>query len=177
MEDNAMKSSLSRRFVLSGLAATSLAGAGCTTIGSDAQNFPQAFSSFAVDVGPLKEKGLGSFADLVGDATLYELKRIFADRVDPRGPRLVVRLTSLYMTAFPGGGNGDSWRWSSGGGGGSDSLEGDALAIDRKGTVIAQYHLLASRGADRGMVDPDEPGRAVALGQTYAQWLRRQLIR
>ncbi|MGO4705543.1 hypothetical protein AB4072_07180 [Microvirga sp. 2MCAF38] len=169
---------LSRRSLLAGLlAGSSLAVAGCTATGlsSDGQAFPQSFSAFAVDIGPLKEKGLGPFADLIGAATLAELQRAFADRFDPRGPRLVVRLTSVFMTPFPDSGGGR--RWHEGGGSGSDSLEGDTFAVGRVGEIIAQHHQLAVLAVNRSMVNPDEPGRAVALGQAYVQWLRRQLIR
>ena len=134
--------------------------------------FPQAFSSFAVDVSPLKAKGLGPFADLVGQAAFDELRRSFADRVDPRGPRLVVRLTGIFLTASLGGG-GD--RWWPGGGGGSDSLEGEALAVGRRNEILARHPQLAVLDVRRSSVNPDEPGRAVAVAQHYVRWLRRRL--
>ena len=135
--------------------------------------FPQAFSSFAVDVSALKAKGLGPFADLVGQAAYDELRRSFADRVDPRAPRLVVRLTGIFLTASLGGG-GDRW-WSGGSGGGSDSLEGEALAMGRRGEVLARHPQLAVLDVRRSSVNPDEPGRAVAVAQHYVRWLRRRL--
>jgi hypothetical protein len=135
--------------------------------------FPQAFSSFAVDVSALKAKGLGPFADLVGQAAFDELRRSFADRVDPRGPRLVVRLTGIFLTASLGGG-GDRW-WPGGSGGGSDSLEGEALAVGRRGEILARHPQLAVLDVRRSSVNPDEPGRAVAVAQHYVRWLRRRL--
>ena len=53
--------------------------------------FPQAFSSFVVDVSALKAKGLGPFADLVGQAAFDELGRSFADRVDPQTHAIHIR--------------------------------------------------------------------------------------
>lgn len=165
-----------RRTMLLGLASAGLAGAGCTTtgLGPGAQAFPQSFSSFSVDVTALKAKGLGPFADLIADATLDELRRSFADRLDSRGPRLVVRLTGLFLTPFPDGGGGDEW-WR-GGGGSTDSLEGDALAVDRRGEILASHHLLAVRDVRTSILTPNEPGRAVEVSRHFVRWLRRQLI-
>lgn len=164
-------SPLSRRSFLTGLACACLAaGAGP----AQAQAFPQYFSSFAVDVSVLKAKGLGPFADLVAAATLDELRRSFADRVDRRGPRLVVRLTGIFLTPFPDGGGGDDW-WR-GGGGGSDSLEGEALAVGPRGEIIARHPQLAVLDVRTSILTPNEPGRAAAVARHYVLWLRRQLI-
>ncbi|NIX76312.1 hypothetical protein [Microvirga terricola] len=139
-----------------------------------AQVFPQTFSSFAVDVSALKEKGLGPFADLVAAATLEELTRAFADRIDRRGPRLMVRLTGIFLTPFPDGGGGD--RRFQGGGGGTDSLEGEALAVGPRGEILARHPQLAVRPVNTSILTPNEPGRAVEVARFYVQWLRRQLI-
>jgi hypothetical protein len=161
---------LNRRHILTALAI----GATTPAFGQFGASppFPQAFSSFAVDVSVLKAKGLGPFADLVAQATLDELRRSFADRVDPRGPRLVVRLTGIFLTTSLGG---DGGRWWGGGGGGSDSLEGEALAVGRRGEILARHPQLAVLDVRRSSVDPDEPGRAVAVAQHYVRWLRRRL--
>lgn len=165
----------SRRTVLLGLAGTVLASAGCTTTGlGPAQPFPQTFSGFDVDASALRAKGLGPFADLVAEATLDELRRSFADRMAPGGPRLVVRLTGIFLTPFPDGGGGDGWR--RGGGGGTDSLEGEALAVGRRGEVLSRHPQLAVLDVRTSILTPNEPGRAVAVAQHYVRWLRRQLI-
>ena len=137
--------------------------------------FPQAFSSFAVDVEMLRAKGFGPFADLVGSAALDELRRSFADRVDPRGPRLVVRVTSLFLTSNPDRGGGNR-RWDGGGGGGTDSLEGEALAVGPRGVILARHPQLAVLDVNKSILNPDEPGRAAAVARHYVRWLRRQLI-
>ncbi|MCB5173737.1 hypothetical protein [Microvirga lenta] len=165
-------SPLSRRSFLTGLACAGFAGAGLSA--ARAQAFPQYFSSFAVDVGVLRAKGLDAFADFVGAAALDELQRSFADRVDPRGPRLVVRLTNLFLTSSPdGGGGGRRWR---GAGGGADSLEGEALAVGPRGEIIARHPQLAVLDVRTSILTPNEPGRAAAVAQHYVRWLRRQLI-
>jgi hypothetical protein len=143
---------------------------------AQAQGFPRGFSSFSVDVSVLTAKGLGPFADLVGAAALDELRRSFADRIDPRGPRLVLRLTSVFLTGFPGGGGGGGGsRWRGGGGGGHDAVEGEALAVGRQGEVLARHPMLAVLDAHASTVNPNEQGRAVAVAQHYVRWLRRQI--
>ena len=165
-------SNLSRRTFVAGLAGAALASLASPAW---AQAFPQSFSSFAVDVSVLKAKGLGGFADLVAGATLAELRRSFADRVDPRGPRLIVRLTSVDLTAFPDGG-GERW-WGGGrGGGGTDSVEGEALAVGPRGEILARHPQLAVLDVRTSILTPNEQGRAIAVAQHYVRWLRRELI-
>ncbi|KLK93818.1 hypothetical protein AA309_06970 [Microvirga vignae] len=141
---------------------------------AQAQAFPQYFSSFSVDVSPLKAKGLGPFADLVGQAALEQLRRSFADRVDPRGPRFVLVITGIFLTPFPDGG-GARWRGRGGGGGGSDGMDGEALAVGPRGQILARHPQHAARDPDTSSLDPDEQGRAVAMAQHYVWWLRRRL--
>ena len=90
-------SALSRR--------TLLAAALAVFAASAAPAFAQAtaFSSVAVDVSRLRAIGAGPAASLVQAAMTDELQRVFADRIVGRGPRLVVRVTALFITAFPGG--------------------------------------------------------------------------
>ena len=166
-------SPLSRRSVFKALACAGLAGAGFA-MPARGQSFPQVFSSFAVDVNALKAKGLGPFADLVGAAALDELQRSFADRVDPRGPRLVLVLTSVTMTAFPDGGIGYKGR-GGGGNSGHDALEGEALAVGRRGEVLASHPMLAVRDVNTSSLTPNEQGRAVMIAQHYVRWLRREI--
>ncbi len=164
---------LSRRSFLLKLACAGSAGAGLLAhVPARAQTFPQAFSSFSVDVSPLKAKGLGPFADLVGQAALDELHRSFADRIDRRGPRFVLVITDVFMTAFTDGG---SWRGRGGGGSGHDGMDGEALAIGPKGEILARHPQHAVLDVARRSTEPDEPGRAVALAQHYVRWLRRRL--
>ncbi|KAB0267101.1 hypothetical protein [Microvirga brassicacearum] len=161
----------SRRGFILGLTALSVAA----PLPATAQAFPQFFSSLSVDVSVLKAKGLGPFADLVAAATLDELRRSFGDRIDPRGPRLVVRITGVVLTAFPDGG-GERW-WGGGpGGGGTDSVSGEALAIGPRGEVIARHPQLAVLDVRTSALTPNEQGRAVAVARHYVRWLRRDLI-
>lgn len=169
---NPMTSPLSRRSILKALACAGLAGAGFA-VPAHAQGFPQGFSSFAVDVSVLKAKGLGPYADFVASVALDELRRSFADRTDPRGPRLVVRLTSVTLTAFPGGGG--NFRRRGDGGGGHDAVEGEALAVGRRGEIFARHPMLAVLDAHASTVNLNEQGRTVAVTQHWVRWLRRQI--
>jgi len=171
MRDQAMLPS-SRRSFLMRLACGGLAAAGLLTH-ARAQAFPQAFSSFSVDVRPLKAKGLGPFADFVAQAALDELHRSFADRIDPRGPRFVLVITDVFLTPFPDAGSG--WHGRGGGGGSHDGMDGEVLAIGRRGEILARHPQHAVLDVARRSTDPDEPGRAVALAQHYVRWLRRRL--
>ncbi|WP_243371326.1 hypothetical protein [Microvirga solisilvae] len=163
----------SRRSFLLSFACAALAGTGLITAGpAQAQGFPPGFSSFSVDVSPLKAKGLGPFADLVGQAALDELRRSFADRIDPRGPRFVLVITGIFLTPFPD--NGVGWR-RGGGGGGSDGMDGEALAVGPKGQILARHPQHAARDPDTSSLEPNERGRAVAMAQHYVWWLRRRL--
>ncbi|WP_210485052.1 hypothetical protein [Microvirga antarctica] len=164
---------LSRRQMITGLAGVAFCAPPLAAL-AQTQAFPQFFSSLSVDVSVLKAKGLGGFADLVGAATLDELRRSFADRIDRRGPRLVVRLTGIDLTAFPDGG-GERW-WGRGSGGGTDSINGEALAIGPRGEVIARHPQLAVLDVRTSILTPNEHGRAVAVAQHYVRWLRRELI-
>jgi hypothetical protein len=161
----------SRRHFLTA-AAVGLASPALAQFGP-ASAFPQGFSSFAVDVDLLRAKGLGPYADIVGAAALDELNRSFADRVDSRGPRLVVRVTSLFLTSNPDSGGGR--RWGGGGGAGSDSLDGEALAVGPRGVILARHPQLAVLDVNRSILNPDEPGRTAAVARHYVRWLRRRL--
>jgi hypothetical protein len=173
MRDQTMLPS-SRRSFLKTLACVGLAGAGLLTHApAQAQAFPQAFSSFSVDVGALKAKGLGPFADLVGQAALDQLHSSFADRIDPRGPRFVLVITDIFLTSSPD--NGGGWRHHGGGGGGSDGMDGEALAVGPRGQILARHPQHAVRDPDTSILNPDEQGRAVAMAQHYVWWLRRML--
>jgi hypothetical protein len=167
-----MMSPLSRRSLLKAFACAGLTGAGFT-VPARAQTFPQAFSSFSVDVSVLKAKGLGPYADFVASVALDELRRSFAGRIDPRGPRLIVRLTSVTLTAFPGGSG--TPRWRGGGGGGHDAVEGEALAVGRQGEILARHPMLAVLDAHAPSVNPNEQGRTIAVTQHWVRWLRRQI--
>lgn len=153
-----------------------LAGLVGSTLGSDAIGAPSgatAFSSVGVDVGPLRAKGLGAYADAVGTALGRELAAAFADRMERAGPKLVIRIDGVSLRPYAG----RDGRIGSGGTQ-SDYLEGEALVVGRNGTVLARHPQLSALPSSSGgawyLPDVDER-RLAALCNHYAGWLRRDV--
>jgi hypothetical protein len=161
---------LSRRFFLSGAAAAAaLSGPAVAQTPYAQVPFPQvAFSSVSVDVSHLRAIGVGPFADVVEVAMTDELRRVFADRIvrRGRGPRLVVRVTGLFLVSLPAG---QGFRGSS-----TDGMDGEALVVGARGEILARYPQHAALVPRGAWYDPlNEPRRAEDMARTYAQWLRR----
>lgn len=150
---------LPRRAFLASLAALAASGA-YPARGQGSQ----AFSSVLVDVSRLRAAGLGVLADLVGAAMTDELRRVFADRIVGRGPRLVVRLTEVHISAFLRSGSSRDVS--------SDSIDGEALIVGPRGEILARYPQHAALGAHARATEPNELGRAEAVARHYARWLR-----
>jgi len=164
-------SSLSRRSFILGTAA--VAGLALAPPGL-AQVAASHFSSIEVDVSRLHALGAGPYAEYLRSVLLAETRRVFADRIGRGGPRLVVRLNSVSLASYSGGGAG---RFR-GGTFHSDYLDGEALIVDRRGTILARYPQLSAAPAHAvaAWYDPQlDQKRTVALAQHYASWLRRTL--
>ncbi|HEX2134376.1 MAG TPA: hypothetical protein VHG30_00500 [Microvirga sp.] len=153
---------ISRRCFLAGIAAAAGAAAGPAF----AQAVP-ALASVQVDVGPLRAAGYGLVAEIVGAAMTDELRRVFADRLVGRGPRLLVRIREVYLTA--------SLRSGSSRDISTDSIDGEALILGPRGEILARYPQFAALGAFARATEPNELGRAEAVARHYARWLRRTM--
>lgn len=167
-------SALTRRALLLGAASLPALPAAAQTAGIAPGT---RFSSVAVDVGPLVERGLGPYAEYVRQSLAAELQRAFADRLGV-GPRLVARVTGVSLNAYAGSGQGLGRRGKGGGGGDNDYLEADALAVDSRGRIVGQFRQLSATPASMGgrWDDPaSEQKRTAFLAYHYAQWLRRQI--
>jgi hypothetical protein len=168
-------SSLSRRSVLLGTAALAGFASASPALAQFAAPAAQRFSSVAVDVARLHALGLGAYAEFVRSALLAEMRRAFADRLGGPGPRLVVRITGIFLSGgFSGGGGG---RFG-GGAMDTDTLEGEALIVGGRGEVLARYPQLSATSAASGgaWYDPaSEQRRVLNLAQHYASWLRRTI--
>jgi hypothetical protein len=129
------------------------------------------FSTVTVDVDHLRRIGAGPFADIVQAAMTDELRRVFADRIGGRGPRLIVRVTTLFLVMLPESGG----RWHDRGTS-TDSIDGEALIVGRRGEVLARYPQYAALVPTATWYDPlNEQKRAVAVARFYAQWLRSKI--
>ena len=152
---------VTRRSLLAGLAALAA--------GPAIAQLPLAFSSLSVDVRHLRAIGVGPLADLVQATMTDELRRVFANRIGGSGPRLVVRVTTLHISAFANQGRGLR-------GSVSDSIEGEALLIGAGNRVIGRYPQIASIPAHGTWYDPlDNQRRTERVSRVYAQWLRQTI--
>ncbi|MGF3027586.1 hypothetical protein ACQVP2_32875 [Methylobacterium aquaticum] len=138
------------------------------------------FSAIRVDVRPLLATGLNGYAEGVRAELQAALAKTFADRVGGPGPVLVVRVTGLSINPYAGsetrGGGGG--RGSGGNATNTDYLEGEALVVDRTGTVLLRHPQLSATNASSGgaWYDPASEGRRVAyIAGHYAAWLKRGL--
>ena len=134
------------------------------------------FSAIRVDVRPLLATGLGVYAEGVRGELQAALARAFADRVGGPGPTLVVRVTGLSLNPYAG----SETRGGRGGGNATntDYLEGEALVIDRGGTVLLRHPQLSATNASSGgaWYDPASERRRVSyIAGHYAAWLKRGL--
>jgi hypothetical protein len=147
---------------------------GLTSLGASsaaAQTSP-AIGTVEVDVSDLRAKGLGGFADMIGEAVRDELQAYYPKTRD--GARLVVSLDSVFLTGSPSIEQ-DSFD-GFGGVAPQDSLSGVNYLVGRDGRVIDTYPLTVhSSAAYAGpTILPLERERAIILAQTYAQWLVRR---
>ena len=107
-------------------------------------------------------------------AVLAETRRAFADRLGGPGPRLVVRITGIYLASYSGGGSGRFGGTAQS----TDSLDGEALVVGPRGEILARYPQLSATSAASGgaWYDPASEQRRVGyLAQHYAGWLRRTI--
>ena len=106
------------------------------------------------------------------------LRAAFTDRTGTHGsPHLVVRVTTLMLSANPSGGYTRGGRRGAGGDE-RDFLEGEALLLTPAGRVLSRTPLLVSQQAAAGgawYLPDHEKRRVEALGAAYAGWLRRKL--
>lgn len=160
-----------RRVFAAALALASLSGAAA------AQPVPgfAHLSGLSVDVRPFLAQGGGAQAEALRADLDAALRRSLGGRVvGGAGPRLVLRVRGLSLTAYAGG----QGSRLLGGAGQSDYLDGEALLVARDGAVLARHPQLSALPASSGgaWYDPDsERRRIAAIAEHYAQWLDRTL--
>ncbi|AZO76267.1 MULTISPECIES: hypothetical protein [unclassified Bosea (in: a-proteobacteria)] len=153
---------LSRRIVLTSLAAALLAG--CQMTARTAS--PVAIGEIRIDTSPLAAKGQSVTATLIKPRLERELASLrTAD--DRRGAVLQVTVTGLHLTSYAGGQAVTL---------GNDTLESEARLIGADGREIARYPILAIMAPSYGgaWYRPDADQRRIeALVASNAQWIRR----
>ncbi|MDR1827084.1 MAG: hypothetical protein LBR29_02000 [Methylobacteriaceae bacterium] len=164
-----MFQALSRILLFASVMALPLAG--CTTTGADSA--PPGYSSVKVDASSYRNQGYKHWADLVEQAGNAEAKRLFPLRKG--GPRLVIRVDSVFLTAFAGRGEYDEF---SSGGSDNDSIEATAVVVDGNGRTICNARQLSSLDAGSGgawYLPDNEPRRVQALARNSVQWFSRRI--
>ncbi len=153
-----------RRATLAGLAAAvATALSGCV---SGSAGVPLAVSSLTIDVGALKAKGLGSYADMTAEMLRLASREAFA--VGTGGPRVVLVVTGLQWGTEPDADD-------TGGGVTSDYAEGFVDIVGPGGS--RRVPMLVSRPSDRVMVwTPDgERARVFGIMRVFAGWARAEV--
>lgn len=153
---------LARRVLLTGLAATLLAG--CQSTARTSPLTP--ISAIRVDTAPLAAKGQSATAVQIKPMLERELASL-RTAGGGRGATLHVTVTGLYLTSYAGGAAATL---------GNDTLESEALLVGADGREIARYPILAIMSPNFGgaWYRPDVNERRVeALVGSNAQWIRR----
>jgi hypothetical protein len=167
----------SRRALLR-LGTGGMASAAALMTGADLQAQPTpVYGRLTVDVSRLQELGLGRYAGFVRSNLAAVLQRAFAGRLGARGaPALVVRVTSVQLSAWAGS-EGGSRRFGGGGGSSTDYMDGEALVVSGR-EVLRRHPQLSALNASSGgpwYGADNELKRTVALCEHYAAWLARAL--
>jgi hypothetical protein len=129
-----------------------------------------AFRSVAVDVTPLKERGLGPYADFVSQRLRTAMASSFAGRIDQRASRVLLARVDTVLLA-PDMGEFDAF------GAPSDYMQGELLVMSGR-SVAARQPLVVTRSAalnrNIGLGDT-ELVRTAALATLFAAWAARQI--
>jgi hypothetical protein len=121
-----------------------------------------------VDVTPLREQGLGGYAEIVRGDLTRALQAEYAGGLRP-GERLVAVANGLSLNA-----NGGQQSAS----GNNDYLDGVVTLFGPNGQVVATQKILTVSPASAGgawYVSGAELRRTAALAQNFASWARRYI--
>jgi hypothetical protein len=122
-----------------------------------------------VDVTPLREQGLGGYAEIVRGDLTQALQAEYAGRLRP-GERLVVLVRGLSLNDSVGN---DSLVWPT-----NDYLDGTVTLIGPGGQVLATQKILTVSPTSAGgawYVPGGELRRTAVLAQNFASWARRYI--
>ena len=158
-----------RRFM--GLLAAVPVGVGAS--GARAQAAATSFRSVAVDTSPMARYGGAHIGDLLTEALLPTMRKVFADLIHPgdtRAPVLVARIATLTMSVYDGEVEVDGF-------GPKDAIEGDGLVV-QGGRTLSSTHVLTelSPGYSGSVVTQGlDLIRYESIAYQFAYWLRREM--
>ena len=132
-------------------------------------------SAVRVDLSPLQRQGMGGPMLGIISAAIH---RALDPYVAARGGGVIVRIDSVSMSGYAGGGWGSRQGHGYGIGGGSDdSMAGEIIRTDATGRVINRFPMHNALAPDSGgaWYDPQVDGKRLdALASHFAQWVARQ---
>jgi hypothetical protein len=128
------------------------------------------FRAVGVDIGPLKSRGLGPYADFVGERLQAAMAASFAGRIDRRASQTLVARVDTVLLA-PDMGEFDAF------GSPSDYMQGELLIMSGR-ALASRQPLVVSRSAalnrNIGLGDTERV-RTAALASLFAAWAVRQV--
>jgi hypothetical protein len=133
------------------------------------QKAPLRAHAISVDVTPLLEKGLSTYALIVRDDLWQAFETEFAGQLQP-GQRLLVFIRGISLASYVGG---RDLLWPQ-----SDFMDGEVTLLDAGGRLLATQKLLVQSPASSGgawYIRGGELRRTAALSQVFAAWARRYL--
>lgn len=128
-----------------------------------------------VDLSPLQRQGLGAPMLNIISAAIH---RAFDPWLASHGGGAIVRIDTVSMSGYAGGGWGSRSGHGYGSGSGSDdSIAGEIIRTDAQGRVISRFPMHNALAPDSGgaWYNPDVDARRLdALATHWAQWAVRQ---
>jgi hypothetical protein len=133
-------------------------------------------SALSIDVSPLRDKGLGPYADRVGTLVLRAASGQFAVQPGSNAPRVVLSITQVQLAAAPAGTTSDSLYGGGSGVDARDYIEGNVMLVSGR-DIVTQSRIVTGLAVDNvGWMQPGYDDRRLAnLADVFAQWARVRL--
>ncbi|MGL4322395.1 MAG: hypothetical protein ACRCTD_00010 [Beijerinckiaceae bacterium] len=125
-----------------------------------------------IDLAPLRASGMGG-----PPLTVIEraLRRALEPAAVAQGGGFIVRIDSVSLSGFAGGGSADRGRWSGLGSGANDYMAGEVIRTDAAGRVVARFPMHNALAPTGAWYDPAiDLRRLDDLATHFGQWAIRQ---
>ncbi|RFB81393.1 hypothetical protein [Methylovirgula sp. 4M-Z18] len=139
------------------------------------------FRAIRVDTSRIAERGLPDYAERLKPMVQQSALAAFGPRLAPQdkqAPTLVIRVDSIQLASYAGGGHSITFSDHSGGGGELDWIDGAGLIVAANGKVLADEPLFASQDPGSGgawFLPDNEDRRTASLCDIFVQWIKRQM--